>query len=119
MSNPYEPSQVPQQSPQQSPMPGQSQSVSALDAVVPTNPLAAISCWCGIISLVLCMLGPLLGPIAIVTGVLSLRVGELGSSQYGKTASKLRSWIGIVTGICGTLVGLLFAVAMIASALGG
>lgn len=41
---------------------------TALDAVLPTNPLAAISCWVGIFSLILCGLGVVLGPIAIVLG---------------------------------------------------
>ena len=109
MSNPYEPSHLP---PKPLP-PGSQESISALDAVIPTNPLAAIACWSGIIGILLCPCAPVLGPIAIVTGVLSLRTGGLPSSQFGQATSKVRSWIGIVTGIIGTVLALLVLVMVV------
>ena len=113
MSNPYEPSHLP---PKPLP-PGSQESISALDAVIPTNPLAAIACWSGIIGILVCPCAPVLGPIAIVTGVLSLRTGGLPSSQFGQATSKVRSWIGIGTGIIGTALGLLFVAMLVISSL--
>ena len=83
--------------------------INAIDTILPTNPLAAVSCWTGIFSLLLCVAGPLLGPIAIVTGVISLKKGAVvQQSKYGKATSTARSWIGIVTGALGTIVGIVF-----------
>lgn len=79
---------------------------TALDAIVPTNPLAAISCWVGIFSLLICALGALLGPIAVVTGWLALKKWKMQESVYGAKASTARAWIGIATGGLGTLVGI-------------
>lgn len=87
---------------------------SVIDAVIPTNPLAALSCWIGIGSLVLCMAGPLLGPIAIVLGWLGLKKWTHQESAYGATTSKIRAWIGIVSGALGTVVGVLVLIAMLA-----
>jgi hypothetical protein len=82
-----------------------------LDAIVPTNPLAAVSCWVGILSMLLCGLGLVLGPVAVVTGILSLKRGALlQQSGYGKATSTARSWIGIVSGTLGTVVSLIFVV---------
>jgi ABC-type nickel/cobalt efflux system permease component RcnA len=76
-----------------------------VDALIPTNPLAAVACWVGILSVLLCGLGIVLGPIALATGIISLKKGAIvQQSTYGKGASTLRSWIGIVTGAIGTLV---------------
>ena len=50
---------------------------TALDAIIPTNPFAALSCWIGIGSVVLCGFGVLLGPIAIVLGWLGLMATAL------------------------------------------
>lgn len=80
--------------------------VSALDAVIPTNPLAAISCYAGIFSVICCFVGFILGPIAILCGVLSLTIWKVPESSYGKTASTVRTWIGIITGILGTIIGI-------------
>jgi hypothetical protein len=82
-----------------------------MDALIPTNPLAAVACWTGILSVVLCGLGVLLGPVALVTGVISLKKGAIiQQSTYGKGASTVRSWIGIVTGALGTLISLAFVI---------
>jgi hypothetical protein len=81
-------------------------SSTALDAIIPTNPLAAISCWLGLFSVVLCGFGIVLGPIAITLGVLGLKKWKLQESKYGATASKARAWIGIVSGGLGTLVSI-------------
>lgn len=79
---------------------------SALDAIIPTNPLAALSCYSGIFSVICCFLGILLGPLAIGTGVLALKKSRFSESEYGETTSKIRMWIGIVTGAIGTLLGI-------------
>lgn len=79
---------------------------TALDAVLPTNPLAAISCWVGIFSLILCGLGVVLGPIAIVLGWLGLKKWKGQESEYGAKASTARAWIGIVAGALGTLLSI-------------
>ena len=86
-----------------------------LDALVPTNPLAAVACWVGILSLILCGLGALLGPIALATGIISLKRGAIiQQSAYGKGSSAVRSWIGIVTGGLGTILGIVMLVMWIA-----
>lgn len=92
------------------PNPPQQESVSALDAVVPTNPFAFVSCYAGILSIICCLLGALLGPIAIVTGVIGLKKWKVQESTYGETTSKIRIGIGIVTGIIGTLGGIVAAI---------
>jgi hypothetical protein len=85
-----------------------------IDALVPTNPLAAVSCWVGIFSVLICGAGVLLGPIAVVTGLVSLKKGAIvQQSGYGKATSTLRSWIGIVSGTIGTLVSLGFIINML------
>ncbi|XAL98439.1 hypothetical protein OT109_12720 [Phycisphaeraceae bacterium D3-23] len=86
--------------------PPQQESASPLDAIIPTNPLAAISCYMGIFSMILCIAGPLLGPLAILLGVLGLKKWNVQESAYGKTTSTIRAWIGIVTGSLGTLIGI-------------
>ena len=114
MSQPPDPVPPPQhdpyQPPQIQPLPpspdGPKQAASALDAIIPTNPLAAVSCWSGIIGLLLCPLGPILGPIALITGILALNKWKARETQYGATTSKVRAWIGISTGIIGTLAGI-------------
>ncbi len=86
----------------------------ALDAFVPTNLLAAVACWVGIFSILLCGLGVVLGPIAIVTGVISRKKGAvMEESGYGKAASTARTWIGIVTGAIGTIVSIVFIIMML------
>jgi hypothetical protein len=93
-------------------IPQQGQKYGVADAFVPTNPLAAMSCWLGIFGLLLCGFGAVLGPIAIVLGVISLKKGKIiEESSYGQATSKVRSYIGIVTGVLGTCV----SVALIAS----
>ena len=87
---------------------------TALDAVLPTNPLAAISCWVGLFSLLVCVLGAILGPIAVVVGWLSLKKWKGQESVYGAKASKARAWIGIVTGAFGTVLGIVVLVMMLA-----
>jgi hypothetical protein len=83
------------------------QSASAIDAIIPTNLFAALSCWIGIGSVVLCGFGILLGPIAIVLGWLGLKKWKLQESAYGAATSKVRAWIGIVAGAFGFLIGAL------------
>jgi len=85
--------------------------INVIDGILPTNPLAAVACWTGIFSMLLCVAGPLLGPIAVVTGVISLKRGAVvQQSSYGKATSTARSWIGIVTGALGTIIGIVFIV---------
>ncbi len=93
------------------PMPPNAPPIDVIDGIMPTNPLAAIACWTGIFSLITCYAGALLGPIALVTGVVSLKKGAIvQQSNYGKATSTARSWIGIVTGALGTIVGLVLIV---------
>jgi len=94
--------------------PRQRESASPLDAIIPTNPLAAVACYAGIFSMIICPIGLLLGPLAIVLGVLGLKKWNAQESTYGKTTSTIRAWIGIVTGILGTILGLI-AIGVIAS----
>lgn len=81
-------------------------SATAIDAIIPTNPLAAFSCYIGIASVVLCFFGIILGPLAIALGVLGLKKWKAQESSYGATTSKIRAWIGIVTGALGTLISI-------------
>jgi len=94
--------------------PEPSKSASVIDAIVPTNPLAAISCYLGIVSMIACVVGPLLGPLAVLLGVLGLKKWKAQESAYGKTTSTIRAWIGIVTGILGTLIGIVVIVMLAA-----
>ncbi len=108
MSENHDPFQPPQIQPPQPPVqhPGQQQSASALDAIIPTNPLAAVSCWSGILGMLLCPLGILLGPLALVTGILAIKKWKIQETAYGATTSKVRAWIGMVTGTLGLLISL-------------
>ena len=108
-------SQQPPQPPHAQP-PRQKESANALDAIIPTNPLAAVSCYTGIVSMILCIFGPILGPIAIITGWLGLKKWNVTETSYGKTTSTIRAWIGIVTGILGTLIGIVTIILIIISA---
>lgn len=81
---------------------------SALDAVIPTDPLAAASCWIGIFSLMLCALGVIGGPVAIALGVMALRKRRFAESRYGRATSTARAWIGIATGTAALVVGAFF-----------
>lgn len=81
---------------------------SALDAVIPTDPLAAASCWVGIFSLLLCALGVIGGPVAIALGVMALRKRRFAESRYGRATSTARAWIGIATGTAALVVGAFF-----------
>ncbi len=94
-ANPFAPPiSVPSATPAQSDSP----TASAIDGILPTNPLAAISCYLGIFSLITCFGGVLFGPLAILLGVIGLKTWRLQESKYGKTMSSIRAWIGIVTG---------------------
>jgi len=70
--------------------PPQPPGAGVLDALVPTNPLAAVACW---------------------TGIFSVKRGTVvQQSNYGKATSTARSWIGIVSGVIGTIVSLVVIV---------
>lgn len=113
-SNPFAP---PVQSSVKSEEPNEHvEGASALDGILPTNPLAAVSCYTGIFGLITCFLGIILGPIAIVLGILALKTWKVQESQYGKTMSSVRAWIGIVTGILGIILGSIAIVLAITSA---
>jgi hypothetical protein len=85
-------------------------SATALDAIIPTNPLAAIACWLGIGSVVLCGVGAVLGPIAVLLGMLSMKKWKMQESAYGAKASKVRAWIGIIAGGLGTVIGIVMLI---------
>jgi hypothetical protein len=96
---PYPPYQQPYAQPPQ-------QTASVVDAIVPTNPLAAVACWVGIFSLFTCYGGVVLGPFALIMGIISLKKGAaIRETAYGRGTSLARSWIGIVTGVLSTLIG--------------
>ena len=100
---PYPPPPYPQQYPPQYPP----QAASITDALVPTNPLAAVACWVGIFSLFTCYGGVVLGPFALIMGIISLKKGAaIRETAYGRGTSLARSWIGIVTGALSTLLGI-------------
>ena len=90
-------------------------SATAIDAIIPTNPLAAFSCYIGIASVLFCFFGIVLGPIAIVLGVLGLKKWKAQESSYGAATSKIRAWIGIVTGALGTLISIPAIVAVMSN----
>jgi hypothetical protein len=92
--------------------PNTTSTASALDAVVPTNPLAALSCWTGAFSLLICPIGLILGPLAIFFGVMALRMWKGRESEYGAVTSKIRVWIGIATGSLGAIVGAFFVLSV-------
>lgn len=92
------------------------ETASPLDAIIPTNPLAAVSCYLGIFALILCLAGPVLGPIAVLLGVLGLKKWKVQESAYGKTTSTIRAWIGIVTGSLATVLGIVMILMMVLSA---
>ena len=95
------------------PLPGGRREASALDAIIPSNPFAAIACWAGILSLLFCMVGLILGPLAIIMSLLAFKKWNFNESSYGATTSKVRAWIGLITGIIGTLLGVVFAIMML------
>jgi hypothetical protein len=117
--NPYQaPENLPPQG-QWQPEAGHKPAATALDAIIPTNPLAALSCYSGIFSVVCCFVGILLGPLAIATGVIALKKSRFSESEYGATTSKIRMWIGIVTGVVGTLLGIAVIVISVLNAFAG
>lgn len=100
---PYPPPQYPPQ-----------QQASVVDALVPTNPLAAVACWVGIFSLFTCYGGVVLGPFALIMGIISLKKGAaIRETAYGRGTSLARSWIGIVTGGLATVVGIAAIVVLV------
>lgn len=89
---------------------------SVLDAVVPTNPLAAFSCYSGIFGCLLCPLGVLLGPLAIGLGLLSIKLWKVKESSLGGVMSNVRLVIGFVTGTIATILGGLFWISFLTGA---
>ena len=63
------------------------------------NDLATASLVCGVGSL-FCAMVPVLGPVAIVCGILGLREIELGRTTTGRT----QATSGIVAGVLGTMI---------------
>lgn len=94
-----------EQQPWQTPS-SQPPAATPLDAIIPTNPFAFVSCYAGIFSILCCFLGVALGPLAIITGVVGLKKWKVQESSYGAVTSKIRIYIGIVTGAIGTIVGI-------------
>ena len=110
--NPYQSPEVPPQKP------SVQEGANALDAIIPTNPLAAIACYTGIFSVLFCIIGIILGPVAVLLGVLGLKKWNVQETAYGSTTSKIRAWIGVVTGIIGTIIGGIVAISIIAQMAG-
>lgn len=68
----------------------------------PTNGKAVAAMVLGIVSIVFCYLGVLIGPAAIVVSVLASR--ELGAQPPGAVPGKGMATAGLVTGIIGTVI---------------
>jgi hypothetical protein len=121
MSNPNDPYQSPKHNPlAQQPGHQSSETISPLDVIIPTNPLAAIACWSGIIGLLFCFpCGLVFGPLALGTGLLALKKFKVKESRYGAATSSVRIWIGIITGGLGTLLGIVFLIFILIGSLGG
>ena len=106
----------PYQSPKTQPAkPSDQEGASALDAIIPTNPLAAVSCYTGIFSILCCFAGVVLGPAAIIIGFLAINKWKMQETAYGATTSKIRAWIGIITGFIGLATSVLAIVVTIFS----
>lgn len=64
------------------------------------SPFSIISCYTGLLGL--CV--PVLGVIALVTGILALRGRKkVAAANYGSVTSDIRAWVGIAFGIWGTI----------------
>ena len=57
----------------------------------------------------------MLGPIAVLLGVQSMKKGKMQESAYGATASKVRARIGMVAGGLGTMIGIVALIMIINS----
>ncbi|MCP3905993.1 MAG: DUF4339 domain-containing protein [Planctomycetes bacterium] len=72
---------------------------------------AVISCWMGIVSMIVCF--PL-GPVALILGIVGLRTIKRSQPEADPTTSRplgiARAWIGIITGSIGTLIAVAFVV---------
>ena len=59
-------------------------SATVLDAIIPTNPLVAFSCWIGIASVVVCGLGGGVGSDRRSFGMLSMKKWKMQEFVYGR-----------------------------------
>jgi hypothetical protein len=64
-----------------------------LGGLIPRNSQALVSYYCGIFSLIPC-LGAILGPVAVIFGILGLKTADREPYRKGK----VHAWVGIVTG---------------------
>lgn len=75
---------------------------------------AVLSCWMGIISMLVCW--PL-GPVALILGIVGLRTIKRSQPEPDPTTSRAlgiaRAWIGIITGSIGTLIAAVLVVFMV------
>jgi hypothetical protein len=92
--NPYAAPQAPQQG-----MPGQPQP-EILGGLIPRNGKALVAYYCGIFALIP-LLGAILGPVAVVFGILGIKAANREPYRKGK----VHAWVGIV---CGGLFGFLY-----------
>jgi len=92
-SNPY----TPPQAPFPAGSPGDAPPI--LGGLIPRNRNALIAYYCGVFSIIPC-LGIVLGPVAVVFGILGLKTAAREPFRKGK----VHAWVGIV---CGGLIGLL------------
>ena len=85
-------------------------SATVLDAIIPTNPLVAFSCWIGIASVVVCVVwGWCWVRPPFFWHVIDEEMENAGIRLRAK-ASKLRTWIGIGTGGLGTVIGIVMLI---------
>ena len=103
------------------PPPGASSVPNArvIDGLLPTDPIAAASCWVGLFGLMLCAVGWLLGPVAIALGIMALRKQRFAESRFGRNASIARAWIGISSGSLALVIGSGLVAMSLAQRVGG
>lgn len=79
--------------------------VDAVDFLVPTkvSPAALLSCYMGLVGLLLPVLGFFFALPAVVLGAIALAKWRTGGT-YGSVTSNIRAIIGVVLGGLGTLI---------------
>lgn len=107
MNQPQPPSNV--YAPPQAPAPGAYGQAPPpiLGGLIPRNSKALVAYYCGIFALIP-LLGAVLGPVAVVFGILGIR--DANREPYRK--GKVHAWVGIV---CGGLFGLVYLGALVLS----
>lgn len=86
------------------PIPGAGEEVGTLGHMVPTgNPVALLSYYCGIFSLIP-VLGAALGPAALILGIKGLKAAPAVPGQVGKVHARVGLILGIITSLVNWVV---------------